>query len=78
MNQPDLSTYEPLFTPADFGYTPDERYCGHRVVDERGGIVTAKAFGFKKGTNVYRWEYASKYIEDMPGRAPELTQQKGI
>lgn len=76
MTTPDLSSYEPLFTSHDFGYTPDEMYCGHRVVDLRDGIITAKAFGFKKGTRLYHWEYASKYIEDMPGRAPELTQQK--
>jgi hypothetical protein len=76
MNQPDLSIYEPLFTASDFTYGADERYCGHRVVDLRDGVVTARATFLNKPPtkdNFPKFDYASK---PLPGRAPELTEQK--
>lgn len=84
MNATDLSIYNHLFTGSDFGYGPDERYCGHRVIDLRDGVVTARATVFKPykynpktaisdaGRNLVFY-YASK---PLPGKAPELIEQK--
>lgn len=84
MNQPDLSHYENMFSASDFDYGPDERYCGHRVIDLRDSVVTARAcIVLKKimhintvigqGEQTIKWRYASK---PLPGKAPELIEQK--
>lgn len=83
MNTTDLSIYNHLFSGSDFDYGPNERYCGHRVIDLRDGVITAKACGLWLGHHgrgfdyvmdrELIWRYTSK---PLPGRAPELIEQK--
>lgn len=94
MTESELNKLEIYFFKEDFRFEEGEKYCGHKVVDERDGYVTAKAVGINIPvvedfvlTNMSKlkepvFKYCTKTLEDIqnitPKRAPQPVTQKGI